>query len=52
MVVVLARRAGRFSPIAVVAYPVGVAFLTVVLAVMCVVGRIACRPRMLEDTLR
>lgn len=30
----------------------GLAFLTVVLAVMCVVGRIACRPRMLEDTLR
>ena len=28
---VLARRAGRFSPLAVVAYPVGVAFLTVVL---------------------
>ncbi|MET3859291.1 CP family cyanate transporter-like MFS transporter [Dietzia sp. 2505] len=30
----------------------GLAFLTGVLAVMCVVGRIACRPRMLEDTLR
>jgi CP family cyanate transporter-like MFS transporter len=30
----------------------GLAFLTVVLAVMVVVARTACRPRMLEDTLR
>jgi CP family cyanate transporter-like MFS transporter len=30
----------------------GLAFLTVVLAVMTVVARTACRPRMLEDTLR
>lgn len=30
----------------------GLAFLTVVLAVMSVVARTACRPRMLEDTLR
>ena len=30
----------------------GLAFLTAVLAVMSVVARTACRPRMLEDTLR
>ena len=30
----------------------GLGFLTVVLAVMMVVSRTACRPRMLEDTLR
>lgn len=30
----------------------GLAFLTAVLAVMAVVARTACRPRMLEDTLR
>lgn len=30
----------------------GLAFLTAVLAVMTVVARTACRPRMLEDTLR
>lgn len=30
----------------------GLAFLVVVLAVMSVVGRVACRPQMLEDTLR
>ena len=30
----------------------GLAFLVGVLAVMSVVGRMACRPRMLEDTLR